>query len=236
MCQRCPTGSRILGAPALRTRGLEIGRFAWTSIRKVTWTNGSSQLAYSAPTAVRSTSASATARSSASAVEGSTESTMGVSARRDYLVGRPTTRRTASCAPSFAAEASYRRRAGTKRWAVCGPFCHGASRTRTGDLLGAISALGWPEFGLTSGFSRLRVSSPNTFPNSLQPVLQYDNALLLRTSRTIGTRPVTPEVAGSSPVAVSHFYLHTPGIDTAWRVTTPPTSCPKCAPNIAVEA
>jgi hypothetical protein len=25
---------------------------------------------------------------------------------------------------------------------------------------------------------------PNTFPNSLRPVLQYDNALLLRTSRT----------------------------------------------------
>ncbi len=49
---------------------------------------------------------------------------------------------------------------------------HGASRTRTGDLLGAISALSGPEFGLTSGFPSLRVSSPNTFPNTLQPVLQ----------------------------------------------------------------
>jgi hypothetical protein len=40
------------------------------------------------------------------------------------------------------------------------------------DLLGAISALPGPEFGLTSGFPTLRVSSPNTFPNTLQPVLQ----------------------------------------------------------------
>jgi hypothetical protein len=49
---------------------------------------------------------------------------------------------------------------------------NGASRTRTGDLLGAISALSGPEFGLISGFPSLRVSSPNTFPNTLQPVLQ----------------------------------------------------------------
>ena len=48
----------------------------------------------------------------------------------------------------------------------------GASRTRTGDLLGAISALFWPEFSLASGFPSLPVSSPNTFPNTLQPVLQ----------------------------------------------------------------
>jgi hypothetical protein len=49
---------------------------------------------------------------------------------------------------------------------------HGASRARTGDLLGAISALSWQEFGLTSGLLRLLVNSPNTFPNTLQPVLQ----------------------------------------------------------------
>jgi hypothetical protein len=49
---------------------------------------------------------------------------------------------------------------------------HGASGTRTRALLGAISALSGPEFGLTSGFPSLRVSSPNTFPNTLQPVLQ----------------------------------------------------------------
>ena len=51
----------------------------------------------------------------------------------------------------------------------------GASRTQTGDLLGAISALSWPEFSLTSRFPSLRIGSPNIFPNSLQPVLQYDN-------------------------------------------------------------
>jgi hypothetical protein len=49
-------------------------------------------------------------------------------------------------------------------------FLDGASRTRTGDLLGAISALSWPEFGLTSGFPSLGGRSPNTFPNILQPV------------------------------------------------------------------
>jgi len=49
---------------------------------------------------------------------------------------------------------------------------HGASRTRTGDLLGAISALSGPAFGLSSGFPSLRVGSPNTFPNTLQPILQ----------------------------------------------------------------
>jgi hypothetical protein len=58
----------------------------------------------------------------------------------------------------------------TRKLPICGGF-HGASRTRTGDLLGAISALFWAEFGLTSGFPSLRVSSPNTFPNTLQPVL-----------------------------------------------------------------
>jgi hypothetical protein len=55
---------------------------------------------------------------------------------------------------------------------------HGASRTRTGDLLGAIYALFWPDFGLTSGFPSVRVGFPNTFPNSLRPVLQYDNAVV----------------------------------------------------------
>jgi hypothetical protein len=52
---------------------------------------------------------------------------------------------------------------------------YGASRTRTGDLLGAISALSWPEFGLTSGFLSAWAGSPNTFPNSLQLVRHYDN-------------------------------------------------------------
>jgi hypothetical protein len=49
---------------------------------------------------------------------------------------------------------------------------HGASRTRAGDLLGAISALAWPEFGLTSCFPSPQASYPNTFPSTLQPVLQ----------------------------------------------------------------
>jgi hypothetical protein len=61
------------------------------------------------------------------------------------------------------------------------PFCRaivvisttdGAGRTRTGDLLAAISALAWPELGLTSGLPSLWVSSPNTFPNTPQPVLR----------------------------------------------------------------
>jgi hypothetical protein len=38
------------------------------------------------------------------------------------------------------------------------------------------SALSWPKFGLSSCFPGLRAGSPNTFPNSLQPVLQYGNA------------------------------------------------------------
>jgi hypothetical protein len=46
----------------------------------------------------------------------------------------------------------------------------GASRTRTGDRLGTISALSWPKFGLTSRFPTGQV--PNTFRNSLQPVLK----------------------------------------------------------------
>jgi hypothetical protein len=57
-----------------------------------------------------------------------------------------------------------------KRAAECGEG--GASRTRTGDLLGAISALSWPEFRFTTCFPSRRASSPNTFINSLQPVLQ----------------------------------------------------------------
>src|SRR4029453_10816177 len=57
-----------------------------------------------------------------------------------------------------------------------------ASRTRTGDLLGAISALSAPGFSLTSGFPSLGVGSPNTFPNTLQPVLQSD--------RRPGGRPI----------------------------------------------
>src|SRR5438034_7609128 len=74
---------------------------------------------------------------------------------------------------------------------------HGASRTRTGDLLGAISALSWPEFGLTSGFSSLRDSSPNTFPNILQPVLQRigrpgGRPIAMRGGLVTGAQPPEP--------------------------------------------
>ena len=49
---------------------------------------------------------------------------------------------------------------------------HGASRTRTGDLLGAISALSGPGFGLVERLQHLCRVSPNTFPNTLRRVLQ----------------------------------------------------------------
>jgi len=48
----------------------------------------------------------------------------------------------------------------------------GASRTRTGDLLGAISALAEAGFGFVEGFPATRHRSPNTFPNISAPVLQ----------------------------------------------------------------
>jgi hypothetical protein len=72
---------------------------------------------------------------------------------------------------------------GHKKTAALRRF-HGASRTRTGDFLGAISALLRPEFGLASGFPSLRVSSPNTLPNTLQPFSS-------RTTATIGTEQAT---------------------------------------------
>jgi hypothetical protein len=83
---------------------------------------------------------------------------------------------------------------------ISGDF-DGASRTRTDDLLGAIPALSSPEFGLSRCFSGLRAGSPNTFPNSLQLVLQYDNARCCGRAEQSERRPVTPEVAGSSHVA-----------------------------------
>src|SRR6266545_6859312 len=49
-------------------------------------------------------------------------------------------------------------------------IAYGASRTRTGDLLGAISALSWAEFGFVTTFLGLRISSPNIFPNTLRGV------------------------------------------------------------------
>jgi hypothetical protein len=44
-----------------------------------------------------------------------------------------------------------------------------------GDLLGAISALSGPGFGLVEPFLHFYRGSPNTFPNRLRRVLQYDN-------------------------------------------------------------
>ena len=49
---------------------------------------------------------------------------------------------------------------------------HGANRTRTGDLLGAIPAVFASEFGLVERFLGLRSRSPNIFPNTLHRVLQ----------------------------------------------------------------
>jgi hypothetical protein len=68
----------------------------------------------------------------------------------------------------------------------------GASRTRTDDLLGAISAPSGSELGLISGFPSLRVGSPNTFPNSLQPVLPA------RQRAAFGTRHELGVAAGPS--------------------------------------
>jgi hypothetical protein len=70
---------------------------------------------------------------------------------------------------------------------------HGASRTRTGDLLGAISALAEPGFGFVEGFPATRHRSPNTFPNISAPVLHGEGTIRLKVG--LGTR----EVAGSRP-------------------------------------
>jgi hypothetical protein len=43
---------------------------------------------------------------------------------------------------------------------------------RTGDLLGAISALSGPKYGLVRRLLMPQEDSPNSFPNSLQSVLQ----------------------------------------------------------------
>ena len=94
------------------------------------------------------------------------------------------------------------RKVGQKPARRAGFRSDGASRTRTGDLLGAISALSLPEFGLTSALPSLRVSSPNSFPNTLQPVLQSDNAHHWDPSGRQERRPVTPEVAVASPLVV----------------------------------
>jgi hypothetical protein len=55
---------------------------------------------------------------------------------------------------------------------------HGASRTRAGDLLGAISAVSDGESGFMTRFPSLSLDSPNTFPNILWLVLHLDNTQL----------------------------------------------------------
>jgi hypothetical protein len=55
---------------------------------------------------------------------------------------------------------------------ICRPLYDRASRTRTGDLLGAISALAEAGFGFVESFPATRHRSPNTFPNISAPVLQ----------------------------------------------------------------
>jgi hypothetical protein len=61
------------------------------------------------------------------------------------------------------------------------PFAgiYGASRTRTGDLLGAISEASAPRFGLVKRLSGSRDDSPNIFPNSLQRVRHFDNGVVI---------------------------------------------------------
>jgi hypothetical protein len=89
--------------------------------------------------------------------------------------------------PGFPREASG---GAMRRCEACG-----ASRTRTGDLLGAISALFWPKFGLTSGFPSLPVSSPKHPPRhsaARSPVGQRPS---LGPSGRPERRPVTLEVA-----------------------------------------
>jgi len=51
-------------------------------------------------------------------------------------------------------------------------FLDRASRTRTGDLLGVIWALSSRKCSLVGRFLAPQDDSPNSFPNSLQPVLQ----------------------------------------------------------------
>jgi hypothetical protein len=58
-----------------------------------------------------------------------------------------------------------------KKGPFAGPF-HGASRTRTGDLLGAILALYAARIRMMTRFLLNAFMSPNTFPNILRPVLQ----------------------------------------------------------------
>jgi hypothetical protein len=94
---------------------------------------------------------------------------------------------------------------------------YGASRTRTGDLLGAISALSGPEFGLTSGFPTLRVGSPNTFPNTLQPDLQSHNAQCCRHKRP---------PASMDPASIPH---ESPGFAATLRSHSARSSLPSRA-------
>jgi hypothetical protein len=112
---------------------------------------------------------------------------------------------------------------------------YGASRTRTGDLLGAISALFWPEFGLTSGFPSLLVSSPNTFPTLSSPFSSG-------TTPTTGERAGRPEGAGGdrnaglsrrrSRVRVPSLpSLCTSAIAADPGRASAPMPCPTSAPN-----
>ncbi len=59
---------------------------------------------------------------------------------------------------------------------ISGAFS-GATRTRTGDLLGAIRALHCVDLAWFSAFGESRRRSLNSFPNNVVAVLQYDSAL-----------------------------------------------------------
>src|SRR5207247_3187650 len=64
---------------------------------------------------------------------------------------------------------------------------HGASRTRTGDLLGAISALIWPEVGLTSGFPSPSGQFPQHLPQHFAARSPVGQHAPLGTERATGT-------------------------------------------------
>jgi hypothetical protein len=84
---------------------------------------------------------------------------------------------------------------------------HGAGRTRTGDLLGAISALSWPEFGLASGFPAYESVPPTSSPTLCSPF----------SSRT------TPAVADEDAVGRLHtlFSKRRPNLQPSWRRPPP---------------
>jgi hypothetical protein len=110
----------------------------------------------------------------------------------------------------------------------------GASRTRTGDLLGAISALCGPEFGLTSSLPSLRAGFPQHRPQQSaprSPTRQRPGAA--HKGAQSERQPVTPEVAGSSPSVPSRASIFDRVWDALWlgwlpggaRSTSRATSC-----------